>query len=154
MDHLGPIYPTQKGYNHLFVIIDAFTKFVWIYPVKTLTTKETLKKLELHRNHFTNPRRFITDRGTAFTSASFTEYCNEQEIELHQITTGIPRANGQVERINEIIISVLSKLTLGDESSWYKHVNAVQNALNSTYQRSIGTTPFEVLFGVKMNQKK
>ena len=33
---------------------------------------------------------------------------------------------------------------------WYKHVNALQMALNSTFQRSVGMSPFEVLIGTKM----
>ena len=33
---------------------------------------------------------------------------------------------------------------------WYQHVARVQKALNSTYQRSIGMSPFELLFGTKM----
>ncbi len=33
-DHAGPIPSTKKGYLHVLVIVDAFTKFTWIYPVK------------------------------------------------------------------------------------------------------------------------
>ena len=34
IDHLGPMTKTGKGYRYLLVIIDAFTKFVWIYPTR------------------------------------------------------------------------------------------------------------------------
>ena len=40
-----------------------------------------------------------------------------------------------------------------DPTKWYKHVPKVQQTLNSTYQRSIGMTPFELLTGVKMKLK-
>jgi hypothetical protein len=67
-----------------------------------------------------------------------------------KITTGVPRANGQVERVNSTIISVLSKLCASQPGDWYKHVSGVQRAINNTFHRSINATPFEVMFGVKM----
>ncbi|GBO25212.1 hypothetical protein AVEN_106906-1 [Araneus ventricosus] len=34
IDHLGPLESTNKNYKYVLAIIDAFTKFVWIYPKK------------------------------------------------------------------------------------------------------------------------
>jgi len=42
---------------------------------------------------------------------------------------------------------------MSDPTKWYKHVHKVQQTLNSTFQRSIGMTLFELLIGVKMKQK-
>lgn len=39
-------------------------------------------------------------------------------------------------------------------SRWFRYVDKVQTAINSTYQRNVGTSPFEVLFGVKMRRKE
>ncbi|GFX33060.1 transposon Ty3-G Gag-Pol polyprotein [Trichonephila clavipes] len=66
---------------------------------------------------------------------------------------GLPRANGQVERINRTIIPVLSKMSEDDPTKWFKHVPSLQEVLNSTFQRSINTTPFELLFGTQINNK-
>lgn len=38
----------------------------------------------------------------------------------------MPRANGQVERINRTIIPVLTKMSIDDPTKWYKHVLALQ----------------------------
>lgn len=69
------------------------------------------------------------------------------------IITDLPRANGQIDRINRIIIPVLTKFSMNDPTKWYKHVLKVQQILNSSFQRSIGTTLFELLIGTKMKQK-
>ncbi|GFX00467.1 transposon Ty3-I Gag-Pol polyprotein [Trichonephila clavipes] len=66
---------------------------------------------------------------------------------------GLPRANGQVERINRTIIPVLSKMSEDDPTKWFKHAPSLQEVLNSTFQRSINTTPFELLFGTQINNK-
>lgn len=152
VDHLGPMASTNKGYKYLLVVVDGFTKFTWLYPVKTLTSQEVLTKMETQKNVFGNPKRIIADRGTAFTSNVFQDYCKLEKIDLVHITTGVARANGQVERINRIIIPILTKLSLQDETKWYKYVNAVQTAINNTYQRCINTSPFELLFGVQPRQ--
>lgn len=57
-------------------------------------------KLDLQKHTFGNPFQIITDRGTAFTSLEFKQYCEEEGIKHSTITTGLPRANGQIERIN------------------------------------------------------
>lgn len=153
-DHLGPLEATRKQYNYILTVVDAYTKFVWIYPVKSLTSRETVEKLKLHQKDYGNPSRFVTDRGTAFTGREFEEYCKEEDIEHICITTGIPRGNGQVERMNQIILSILAKMCVEEPTHWYKHISKVQRAINSTYQRSINTSPFELLTGTKLKLKQ
>ncbi|XP_052855076.1 uncharacterized protein LOC128263838 [Drosophila gunungcola] len=95
----------------------------------------------------------MSDRGSAFTAQDYLEYCKDEGIKVVKSTTGLPRVNGQVERLNAIIISVLSKLSVDNPTKWYRHVDRVQQAINSTFSRSIDATPFEVLIGVKMRNK-
>lgn len=153
VDHLGPLETTNKNYNHIFAVIDSFTKFVWLYPVKSTTSKEVISKLELQKSIFGNPVQIISDKGSAFTSNEYQEYCKSEGIKSICVTTGLPRSNGQVERLNRTIIPVISKLAVEDPSKWYKHVNRVQQVLNATYHRSTKTTPFELMFGTKMRDK-
>lgn len=153
IDHLGPMPSTRKAYNHIFVIVDAFTKFVWLYPTKTTTADEVISKLKLQAVTFGNPRRIVSDRGEAFTSNIFKEYCQSENIEHSKITTGVPRANGQVERMNRSIIAVLTKLSMDNPMEWWRYVGRVQQFMNAFVNRSIKKTPFEILIGGKMRLK-
>ncbi|KAL0810270.1 hypothetical protein ABMA28_011711 [Loxostege sticticalis] len=56
--------------------------------------------------------------------------------------------------MHRTIISVLTKLCIEKPELWYKHVGRVQMALNSTFQRSTSTTPFELLIGKKMKRQE
>ncbi|GFY17673.1 hypothetical protein TNCV_1074081 [Trichonephila clavipes] len=149
-----PLPSTKKCYKHLFTVTDSFSKFVWIYPVKSTSTKDALDKLILQQTIFGNPSKIITDKGSAFTSTEFQKFCQEESIEHFQITTGVPRGNCQIERMHETIIPVLIKLTIEEPEKWFKHVHRLQRILNSTTTRSTKFTPFEVLIGVKMKQKE
>lgn len=139
---------TNKQYKYILVIIDAFTKFRWIFPTKITTTKETINKLDIIQSTFGIQKRTIIDRGTAFSSKESAVYCKTENIDHHMITTGMPRSNGQVERVNRCIIPISTK--------WYKHthISKLQRALNSTYHRSISTNPFKLMISVDMRQKE
>lgn len=153
IDHLGPLASSNKNYKYILAVIDSFTKFCWLYPCKSTSSREVISKLEIQKSVFGNPIRIITDRGTSFTSDEFKQYCEGEGVLLHHVTTGLPRANGQVERLNRTIISVITKLTQTDPAQWYKYVSSVQQVINSTFNRSIGTNPFQLLTGTGMNSK-
>ncbi|GFX72085.1 transposon Tf2-11 polyprotein [Trichonephila clavipes] len=123
-------------------------------PSKLYLLKVPSKKLKQQQKTFGNPIRIISDRGSAFTSKLFNDYCDEENIQHLQIATGVPRGNGQVERIHRTLIPVLTKLSLDDSTKWYKYVDRLQRILNSTISRSTKWTPFELLVGIKMRNKE
>ncbi|GFU15925.1 hypothetical protein TNCV_2368531 [Trichonephila clavipes] len=122
-DFLGPLPSTKKCYKHDFIVIGSFSKFVWIYPVKSASTKDALDKLILQQTIFGNPSKIITDKRSAFTSTEFPNFYQDESIEHIQITTGVPCGNGQIERMHETIIPVLTKLTIEEPEKWFKHVH-------------------------------
>ncbi|GFW44820.1 retrovirus-related Pol polyprotein from transposon 17.6 [Trichonephila clavipes] len=75
-DFIGPLPSTNKSYQHIFTVVDAFTKFTWLYPVKTVSAERALEKLKQQQKTFGNPIRIISDRGSAFTSKLFNDYCD------------------------------------------------------------------------------
>lgn len=154
MDHLGPLASTNKNYKHVLTVIDAFTKFVWIFPTKSVTSAETVSKLRILTAIFGNPRRIIVDKGGAFIGGDFQDHCSDEDIEVIKITTGVARGNGQVERIHRTIIGSLSKLSIDNPEKWFQYVEPVQKYLNKTYQRSIDTSPFELMIGTPMKTKE
>ncbi|GFX32883.1 retrovirus-related Pol polyprotein from transposon 17.6 [Trichonephila clavipes] len=154
VDFIGALPSTNKNNQHIFTVVDAFTKFTWLYPVKTVSAESALEKLKQQQKTFGNPIRIISDRGSAFTSKLFNDYCDEENIQHLQIATGVPRGNGQVERIHRTLIPVLTKLSLDDSTKWYKYVDRLQRILNSTISRSTKWTPFELLVGIKMRNKE
>ncbi|GFW07969.1 hypothetical protein TNCV_3921011 [Trichonephila clavipes] len=154
VDFIGPLPSTNESYQHIFTVVDAFTKFTWLYPVKTVSAESALEKLKQQQKTFGNPIRIISDRGSAFTSKLFKDYCDEENIQHLQIATGVPRGKGKVGRIHRTLIPVLTKLSLDDSTKWYKYVDRLQRILNSTICRSTKWTPFELLVGTKMRNKE
>lgn len=44
-------------------------------------------------------------------------------------------------------------MTLLDPTQWFRYVSSVQRMINSTFNRAIGTNPFQLLTGTRMNNK-
>jgi transposase InsO family protein len=99
---------------------------VWLYVTKTTNAAEVLNILKKQSIILRNPRRIIFDRGAAFTS-NFQNYCKEENIEYVLITIRIPRANGQVERVNRTLILLLTKFADPAREEWYKHFGATMS---------------------------
>lgn len=152
IDHFGPLPSVISKQKHILVIIDAFTKFVRVYPATSTSTKEVCRTLEKYFEFYSRPVRLISDRGTCFTSNEFADFIEKHNIQHIKNAVASPQANGQVERVNRILKNMLGKLTEPlQHSDWVKQLKHVEYAINNTLQSSINTSPSMLLFGV--NQK-
>jgi hypothetical protein len=151
LDHLGPFVKTKNKNQYLLVVVDAFTKFVFIFPVRSTKTSCVIKELENLSKTFGNPKRIITDAGSSFTSNEFTQYCSNKNIHLHTVATGMHRSNGQAERFNKTILDALKTLGANStEDRWDQYVKLLQQGMNSTIHKTIKAVPSEVFLGYRI----
>lgn len=152
LDHLGPFVRSKARNSYILTIVDGFTKYLFAKPVKDTKTKSVIKALESLFADFAVPRRIITDRGTAFTSAQFKEFCVSKGIKHILNAVACPRANGQAERFNKTILTALSTQTHNkDERTWDEQLGKVQWGINNTINASTKKSASELLFGVQLN---
>lgn len=129
-------------------MVDGFTKFTILEPVRNTKSKYVVKCLKAVIDVFGVPTRIITDRGTAFTSHSFQQFCLDHGIKHVQNAVATPRANGQCERVNHTVLNSLAALTGNvEDDMWDTQVKTVQRGLNTSVHKVLGTTPSDVLFG-------
>jgi len=147
VDHFGPIEKGTNAKKHVLLIVDAFTKFVKLYVVKSTSSKETIKCLQEYFQGYSRPKTLISDRGTAFTSREFEDFLSEHNVKHVKVATGSPQANGQVERYNRVLASALGKISY--EQSWPKALRDIEFALNNMFCKSTGAIPSVLLFGVE-----
>lgn len=148
IDHLGPFVKSVKKNTYLILAVDGFTKFVFLAAVASTKTIPVINFLNKIFDTFGVPRRIICDRGTAFTSKQFTEYCSKLGIKRVLCATSTPRANGQVERMNRTVLSAVMATT-EDESRWDEALSRVRWGINSTVNSTTGKSPYELFFGYR-----
>lgn len=154
VDHFGPIDKRLTSKQHILLVVDGFTKFVKLYPVKTTDTKEAVNCLREYFKYYSRPKTIVSDRGSCFTSSEFKAFLDENNVKHVLVATATPRANGQVERVNRVMGPMLAKIS--DPLSgkhWYKMLADVEFALNNTSSSSTGTTGSMLLFGVSQRGK-
>lgn len=146
LDHLGPFPKSQRGNSYVLVVIDALTKFVQLYSVKTTRGAESILKMNSFIRRFGTPKMIVTDRGSAFTSNDFKEFCTQNGIRHNLVAVRWAQANGQVEVINRTIVPMIST-TMKKEENWDEVIKDVERFINTTENGTTGKTPFKCLFG-------
>ena len=122
-----------------------------VYPIKSKEAIEIAEKLLDYIGLFGPPKIILSDQGTEFNNSVMTEMLNAVGIE-HRVTSAYnPRTNGQTERFNRVFVDSLRKFTGVDSSKWNKWIPFVSLAYRSKVHSSTGFTPFELMFGRKMN---
>lgn len=150
LDCTGPFSQSTEGYKYILLLIDGFTKFCILKPLKTLSAQELLPQIRNIITFFGTPTKIITDRGTNFSSQLVRSLFIELQVEHHMIATGTPRGNGQVERYVATVIDMLNT-TCNGMSDWPSELWKVQLSINTTIQKSTGFTPIRLLTGVNGN---
>lgn len=152
IDHLGPFVKSKSGNNYILTVVDGFTKYLFARPVRDTKTRYVIKVLKKLFNDFGVPRRIISDRGTAFTSTQFKDFCKNKGIKHVLNAVACPRANVQAERFNRTILTALSAQNFNkDERVWDEQLGKVQWGLNNTINASTKKTASELMFGIKLN---
>ena len=99
IDFFGPLVKTKYGYEHILVMIDTFTKYTKLYPLKRATCEATVRKIDKFINDLRKPQKILSDRGTQFTSKRWKEALKERGIKMILTSIRHPQAN-MVERVN------------------------------------------------------
>ncbi|GFQ72653.1 uncharacterized protein K02A2.6 [Trichonephila clavata] len=92
-DFAGPIFE-----HTFFLIVDAHSKWLEVYPMKTTTTKKTVECLRDSFARFGLPRVLVSDNGSQFTSYEFQRFMQRKEVKHKTSAPFKPSSNGQAGR--------------------------------------------------------
>jgi transposase InsO family protein len=146
IDHFDPFQETKDGYKFIFSVVDAFTRFTWLFPTKTTSAREVINHLKFLFNIFGNPEELISDRGSAFTSYKFSTFIDELKIKIRKVAVASPWANGIVERVNRFLKSSLIK-SVDFQGNWKDSLYIIQYTVNNTINSSVESSPSKLLLG-------
>uniref|UniRef100_A0A1B0D841 Integrase catalytic domain-containing protein n=1 Tax=Phlebotomus papatasi TaxID=29031 RepID=A0A1B0D841_PHLPP len=136
IDHAGPYPKTKSRKEYIFGIVDSFTGFTILRAVRSPDAQEAIKVLEDISQIFGVPTILISDRGAAFTSKKFKDFCEKNVIKHSLVAAKTPRANGKIERVFRIVGEGLKTMSEGESGNdWEKNLSAIQWAINSLRNR-------------------
>ena len=144
-DFAGPFF----GRTFL-VVVDAYTKWLEVFPLSTATSATTIDKL---RSVFTThglPKVFVTDNGTQFTSGEFQAFMNNNGIKhicsssYHLSTNEL--AKRSVQSFNEHM-KRMPEGSIEERLSWFLFWYRL------TPHSTTGVSPAELLLGRRPRSK-
>jgi transposase InsO family protein len=106
------------GYKHILVAVDKFTKWIEVWGVATVTSKEAAKFIEDITQRFEVINRIVTDLGKAFTGSDFWDFCQDSLIDFYYSSVAHPCCNGQVERANSMVLQGIKDCIFDDASQY------------------------------------
>jgi hypothetical protein len=146
---LGPLPPVQGNLKYVVVAVEYFSKWIEAKPLATITSV-TIQKFFWQNIvcRFGVPKAITVDNGTQFDAETFKKFCDQIGTKIHFASVRHPKSNGLVERANGIIMTGIMKLIFNQpRGKWADELIKVVWSHNTTVSRSIGFTPFKLLFG-------
>lgn len=145
-DVLGPL-PESNGFKFVLLIVDAFTKYTLLYPIKRQDVEELLRVFTNAVSLFGAPKMVVTDRGRMYESSSFKNFVKDLGSEVHLITAEMHQSNGQVERYARTVLNLLRIETNHKGAAWSETLWRLQLTLNVTKQKTTQVSPLNLLVG-------
>lgn len=149
VDFYGPLPRSTGGVEYMFVILDAFIKYVKLYSVRKENTQTILRKLfENYIPEMGKPRRVLSDHGTQFISPKWNQKLREEDIQVVYSSIRHPQSN-PVERVMRELGRLFRTLCSDKHTKWAKYINDIEFFLNASTHSSTGFSPHELHFGIQ-----
>ncbi len=150
VDTMGPFVATPEEYKYILAVVDAFTRHVKLYRLKTTTGLEMARNLLEHTCTWGVPTHIQTDNGSQFKNEHMEAL--KQLINTTHVTTLAYSSedNGLVERVNKEVMRHLRCLVSQSVQleSWGDCLPLVERILNSAPHASLnGISPIQLHFG-------
>ena len=141
------LHGSRVGYRYCLTVIDHFSRYLRIYPLRNKITKTVVLAFKLDICRFGTPKLVIMDNGGEFTSAEFKDFCRKAGIKQGFTIPYHPRGNSVLERAHRTLKTVLAILSQEHPNTWPEHINETEKAMNEAVHTSLGTSPFFAFFG-------
>ena len=132
----------NDGYRYICVIIDCFSRYVWVKPLKNKTGKATVKALALLLMN-ERPKLIQADQGTEFFNRDVKRMLEAFGPKLYHTYTDKKAAI--VERVQRTLRGRLGRLfTKRENFKWIDKIDDIVTAYNNTHHSSIKMKPADV----------
>jgi transposase InsO family protein len=131
---------SARGYTHLLVTIDKFSKWVEVSPTTNLRAEQAVTFFTYIVYRFGVPNSIIIDNGSQFTGRKFLEFCDKFHIRMDWAAVAHPQTNSQVEHVNSMILQglkpkIFDRLNKSGRK-WLQELPAVVWSLRTTPSRA------------------
>lgn len=147
LDFIQSLPRSKAGNSHLLVIMDVFSKFCLLFPLRKISASQVCQILEQNWvRRYSAPEYLISDNATTFLSKDFKTFLDKYRIKHWKNSRHHSQSN-PVERLNRTINACIRTYVRADQKMWDSRVSEIEYALNNSPHGTTGFTPYRILFG-------
>ena len=147
IDIMGPFPITQRQKQFLLVVVDYFTRWVEIFPLRT-TTANVIANVITNEVfcRYGMPTFILSDNGPQFIAELFAETCRTLGIRQKFTATYHPQTN-MTERVNRTLKQQIRIYAAQNHKSWDEEIQKLAFAIRTSVNETTGETPAFLNFG-------
>ncbi|KAF9763576.1 Transposon Tf2-6 polyprotein [Nosema granulosis] len=147
VDLVGPLVDDGRT-KYILTAVDHYSKWLETRILEnksSLTLVEAIKKTILNKHG--TPSRILSDNGLEFGNKHVQKLAEEYGFEWAFSSPYHHQTVGAIERVNQSLMSRIKKLTNFGRDDWTRYVELATTAVNISYHRAIGCSPYVFRFG-------
>eukprot|EP00253_Pinus_taeda_P024993 PITA_24993 len=100
-------------------------------------------------SRFGVPQAIVTDHGKHFRNHMMVELTTQLGLGHDSSSPYYPQANGQVEAVNKVLVTMLQRTVGMHKSNWHLMLFSTFWAYQTSVKDAIGFTPFQLVYGLE-----
>ena len=142
LSDLSSLAKKNNGYRFLLCVIDIFSKYAWVVPIKDKTGATLVKAFQKIKDR--RPLRLQTDKGTEFLNRKFQTYLKKKKIHFF-VTHNAETKASVVERFQRTLKQRMWRYFTYQKTERYIDVlDQLVQGYNAAKHRTIGMAPKDV----------
>jgi transposase InsO family protein len=152
-DLIGPLPRSSRGFKYILVVVDTFSKFCLLYPLRSATSAAVARHLEDDvYMMFGVPQYVICDNGPEFDGKAVRKLAEKYNVRMLYNAKYHPQSN-PTERTNRTIGTMLRSYVKDNQRAWDQTIPQIGFALRTAVNDTTGFTPAYLNFGRELLMK-
>lgn len=137
-------------YKWVCIILDAFTKFVKLYPLVKANAKSLVKQVEKYIAEFGKFEMIVSDNGSCFASKVWKESMQNFGVRYFYISIFHPQSNLSERPLKEVNRILRTYVPENKHNLWYKYLDKAEYIINNNFHESTEHIPIELMENKKL----
>ena len=144
----------NKGFRSLLCVIDIFSKFAWVVPLKDKKVESIVNAFKKNlKQSYKNSNKIWVDKGSEFYNSPFKKWLQVNDIEM--CSTHIEGKSVVAKRFIKTLKNKIYKyMTSISKNVYIDKLDDIVNEYNNTYHRTIKMKPIDVKDNTYINIDK
>ena len=145
----------NKGIRFLLCVIDIFSKYAWVVPLKDKKSISIVKAFQiiLKQSNSRKPNKIWVDKGSEFYNASFKEWLQDNDIVMYS-THNEGKSVVAARFIRTLKSKIYKYMTSISKNVYNYKLDDIVNKYNNTYHTTIKMKPIDVKDNTYINISK